>query len=246
MTIGTFSYPIPTNEPTFQYAPGSPEKVALKERLTALKHDTLDIPMYIGSEKVYTNKKIAINPPYEKDFLLGHFSEGDETHVQLAIDAALAAKAGWEAMSWENKAHIFLKAAELLSTKYRYHIVAATMLGQGKNVYQAEIDAACEFIDFLRFNVHFLSEIYKQQPISSPGMNNRVEWRPLEGFVLAVSPFNFTAIAGNLCASAAMCGNVVVWKPAYTQVYSANIIMQVFKERGVPGLYRKEWPGSRF
>ena len=234
MTIGTFSYPIPTNEPTFQYAPGSPEKVALKERLTALKHDSLDIPMYIGSEKVYTNKKIAINPPYEKDFLLGHFSEGDETHVQLAIDAALAAKAGWEAMSWENKAHIFLKAAELLSTKYRYHIVAATMLGQGKNVYQAEIDAACEFIDFLRFNVHFLSEIYKQQPISSPGMNNRVEWRPLEGFVLAVSPFNFTAIAGNLCASAAMCGNVVVWKPAYTQVYSANIIMQVFKEAGLP------------
>jgi 1-pyrroline-5-carboxylate dehydrogenase len=183
---------------------------------------------------VYTNKKIAINPPYEKDFLLGHFSEGDETHVQLAIDAALAAKAGWEAMSWENKAHIFLKAAELLSTKYRYHIVAATMLGQGKNVYQGEIDAACEFIDFLRFNVHFLSEIYKQQPISSPGMNNRVEWRPLEGFVLAVSPFNFTAIAGNLCASAAMCGNVVVWKPAYTQVYSANIIMQVFKEAGLP------------
>ena len=234
MTIGTFSYPIPINEPTLQYGPGSAEKVALKERLAALKQETLNIPMYIGSEKVYTDKKIAINPPYEKDFVLGQFSEGDETHVQRAIEAALAAKAGWEAMSWENKAHIFLKAAELLATKYRYHIVAATMLGQGKNAFQAEIDAACELIDFLRFNVHFLSEIYKQQPISSPGMNNRVEWRPLEGFVLAVSPFNFTAIAGNLCASAAMCGNVVVWKPAYTQVYSANIIMQVFKEAGLP------------
>ncbi len=234
MTIGTFSYPIPANEPTFQYGPGSPEKAALKARLAALKNETVDIPMYIGGEKVYTDKKIAINPPHEKNFLLGQFSEGDETHVQRAIDAALAAKAGWEAMSWENKAHIFLKAAELLSTKYRYHIVASTMLGQGKNAFQAEIDAACEFIDFLRFNVHFLSEIYKQQPISSTGMNNRVEWRPLEGFVLAVSPFNFTAIAGNLCASAAMCGNVVVWKPAYTQVYSANIIMQVFKEAGLP------------
>jgi len=234
MTIGTFSYPIPANEPTLQYGPGSAEKLALKERLVAMKLDTVNIPMYIGNEKVYTDKKITLNPPQEKDFVLGQFSEGDESHVLSAIDAALAAKAGWEAMSWENKAHIFLKAAELLSTKYRYHIVAATMLGQGKNAFQAEIDAACELIDFLRFNVHFLSEIYKQQPISSPGMNNRVEWRPLEGFVLAVSPFNFTAIAGNLCASAAMCGNVVVWKPAYTQIYSANIIMQVFKEAGLP------------
>jgi 1-pyrroline-5-carboxylate dehydrogenase len=234
MAIGTFSYPIPTNEPTLQYGPGSPEKIALKERLAALKHDTVDIPMYIGGEKVFTGKKIAINPPHEKKFLLGHFSEGEENHVQQAIDAALAAKASWEAFSWENRAHIFLKAADLLSTKYRYHIVAATMLGQGKNAFQAEIDAACELIDFLRFNVHFLSEIYKQQPISSPGMNNRLEWRPLEGFVLAVSPFNFTAIGGNLCASAALCGNVVVWKPAYTQIYSANIFMQVLKEAGLP------------
>ena len=234
MTIGTFSYPIPVNEPTLQYGPGSPEKAALKKTLSELKHKPVDIPMYIGGEEVVTDRKIAINPPYEKDFLLGYFSEGEEKHVEQAIDAALAAKESWEAMSWENRAHIFLKAADLLSTKYRYHIVATTMLGQGKNVYQAEIDAACELIDFLRFNVHFLGEIYKQQPISSPGMNNRVEWRPLEGFVLAVSPFNFTAIGGNLCASAALCGNVVVWKPAYTQIYSANIFMQVLKEAGLP------------
>ena len=234
MTIGTFSYPMPVNEPTFQYAPNSPEKAAIKKTLQSLKNTPVDIPMYIGGEQVFTDKKIAINPPYEKDFLLGHFSEGEEKHVHQAIEAALAAKSSWEEMSWENRAHIFLKAADLLATKYRYHIVGTTMLGQGKNVYQAEIDAACEFIDFLRFNVHYLAEIYKQQPISSPGMNNRVEWRPLEGFVLAVSPFNFTAIGGNLCASAALCGNVVVWKPAYTQIYSANIFMQVLKEAGLP------------
>ena len=234
MTIGTFLYPIPVNEPIFQYAPNSPEKAALKETLNTLKHTPVDIPMYIGGEEVFTDKKIGINPPYEKDFLLGHFSEGEEKHVRQAIDAALATKKSWEEMSWENRAHIFLKAADLLSTKYRYHIVATTMLGQGKNVYQAEIDAACELIDFLRFNVHFLGEIYKQQPISSPGMNNRSEWRPLEGFVLAVSPFNFTAIGANLCASAALCGNVVVWKPAYTQIYSANIFMKVLKEAGLP------------
>ena len=225
---------MPVNEPTFQYAPNSPEKAAIKKTLQSLKNTPVDIPMYIGGEQVFTDKKIAINPPYEKDFLLGHFSEGEEKHVHQAIEAALAAKSSWEEMSWENRAHIFLKAADLLATKYRYHIVGTTMLGQGKNVYQAEIDAACEFIDFLRFNVHYLAEIYKQQPISSPGMNNRVEWRPLEGFVLAVSPFNFTAIGGNLCASAALCGNVVVWKPAYTQIYSANIFMQVLKEAGLP------------
>ncbi|MFP5040713.1 L-glutamate gamma-semialdehyde dehydrogenase [Parasediminibacterium sp. JCM 36343] len=234
MTIGTFVYPIPANEPILQYAPGSPEKPLLKKTLAELKNTPVDIPMYIGNETITTGKKIAIHPPYEKDFLLGYFNEGEEKHVQQAIDTALATKESWEAVSWENKAHIFLKAAELLATKYRPHIVAATMLGQGKNVYQAEIDAACELIDFLRFNVHFLSEIYKNQPISSPGMNNRSEWRPLEGFVLAVSPFNFTAIGANLPASAAMCGNVVVWKPAYPQIYSANIFMQVMKEAGLP------------
>ena len=234
MTIGTFTYPSPINEPIVQYDPGSPEKAALKKTMNELKHSPVDIPMFIGGENVFTDKKIAINPPFEKDFILGKFNEGEEKHVNQAIDAALAAKEGWENLSWENRAHIFLKAADLLATKYRYHIVGTTMLGQGKNVYQAEIDAACEFIDFIRFNVHYLSEIYKQQPLSSPGMHNRVEWRPLEGFVLAVSPFNFTAIGGNLAASAALCGNVVIWKPAYTQIYSANIIMQVFKEAGLP------------
>lgn len=234
MTIGTFNYPLPANEPVLQYAPNSVEKTLLKKAIETFKNTPVEIPMYIGKETILTDKKISIHPPHEKAFRLGSFSEGDETHVTNAINSALAAKESWEAMSWENKAHIFLKAADLLATKYRPHIVAATMLGQGKNAYQAEIDAACELIDFLRFNVHFLNEIYKQQPISSPGMHNRVEWRPLEGFVLAVSPFNFTAIGGNLPTSAAMCGNVVVWKPAYTQIYSANVFMQVMKEAGLP------------
>jgi 1-pyrroline-5-carboxylate dehydrogenase len=190
--------------------------------------------MYIGNKEVKTNKKVAIHPPHETKHTLGYFSAGDESHVKLAIDAALAAKASWENMSWENRAAIFLKAADLLATKYRGYINAATMLGQSKNAYQAEIDASCELIDFLRFNVHFLSEIYKQQPVSSPGMHNRMEWRALEGFVLAVTPFNFTAIGGNLPTSAAMCGNVVVWKPANTQIYSAQMFMRVLKEAGLP------------
>src|SRR5690606_7428364 len=163
--------------------------------------------MYIGAEKVYTKNRVPIHPPHERNFILGYFSRGDKKHVQQAIDAALAAKEQWAAMSWENRANIFLKAADLIATKYRFHMNGATMLGQSKNAYQAEIDSACEIIDFLRFNVHYLSEIYKQQPISSPGMHNRVEYRPLEGFVLAVTPFNFTAIGGNLPTSAAMCGN---------------------------------------
>ena len=234
MSIGTFSYPLPANEPIQQYAPNSAEKAALKKTIAALKSNPVSIPQYIGSEQVITAKPIAIHPPHDKHFLLGHFYEGNDTHVAAAIDAALAAKEGWQALSWENRAHIFLKAADLLATKYRYQIVASTMLGQGKNAYQAEIDAACELIDFLRFNVHYLSEIYKQQPLSPAGMHNRLEWRPLEGFVLAISPFNFTAIGGNLPTSAALCGNVVVWKPAYTQIYSAHIFMQVLKEAGLP------------
>jgi 1-pyrroline-5-carboxylate dehydrogenase len=153
----------------------------------------------------------------------------------MAIDAALNAKEAWANLNWEERAGIFLRAAELLSTKYRYHINGTTMLGQSKNVYQAEIDSACELIDFLRFNVHFLSEIYKQQPISSAGMHNRMEWRPLEGFVLAITPFNFTAIAGNLPTSAAMCGNVVIWKPAHTQIYAAQMFMRILQEAGLPG-----------
>jgi 1-pyrroline-5-carboxylate dehydrogenase len=175
-----------------------------------------------------------MRPPHEISHLLGHYHEGDASHVHQAIDAALAAKDAWALMEWEDRAGIFLRAAELISTKYRYLMNGTTMLGQSKNAFQAEIDSACELIDFLRYNVHFLSEIYKQQPVSGPGMHNRMEWRPLEGFVLAVTPFNFTAIAGNLSASAAMCGNVVVWKPAHTQVYSAQMIMRVFKEAGLP------------
>lgn len=175
-----------------------------------------------------------MHPPHEKNYLLGSFHSGDSTHVKKAINAALKAKDKWANTSWENRANIFLKAAELLATKYRPYILATTMLGQSKNVYQAEIDGACELIDFLRFNVHFLSEIYKQQPVSIPGIYNRMEYRPLEGFVLAVTPFNFTAIAGNLPTSAAMCGNVVIWKCAYTQVYSAQMIMRILIEAGLP------------
>ena len=234
MNFGYFTYPTPANEPVLNYAPNSAEKINLKKALAELKSQEVDIPMYIGNKEVRTNKKVAIHPPHETKHTLGYFSAGDESHVKQAIDAALAAKASWENMSWENRAAIFLKAADLLATKYRGYINAATMLGQSKNAYQAEIDASCELIDFLRFNVHFLSEIYKQQPVSSPGMHNRMEWRALEGFVLAVTPFNFTAIGGNLPTSAAMCGNVVVWKPANTQIYSAQMFMRVLKEAGLP------------
>ena len=234
MNTGYFSYPLPANEPILSYAPGTKEKKELKETLALLKSQCIDIPMYIGSKEVFTDKKVAVHPPHEIKHILGHFNAGDASHVKMAIDAALAAKEGWENMSWENRAAIFLKAANLLSTKYRSYINGTTMLGQSKNVYQAEIDSACELIDFLRFNVHFLSEIYKQQPVSGDGMHNRSEYRPLEGFVLAVSPFNFTAIGGNLPTSAAMCGNVVVWKCANTQSYSAQMFMRILKEAGLP------------
>lgn len=234
MSFGTFSYPMPTNEPVLNYAPGSAERKRLKEVLAELKSQTIDVPMYIGREEVRTGKKIAMHPPHETSHTLGHFHVGDESHVHQAIDAALAARESWSAMSWENRANIFLKAADLMATRYRPYMNGVTMLGQSKNVFQAEIDAACELIDFLRFNVHFLSEIYKQQPISGPGMHNRMEYRALEGFVLAVTPFNFTAIGGNLPTSAAMCGNVVVWKPANTQVYAAQMTMRILKEAGLP------------
>ncbi|MGN6293849.1 MAG: L-glutamate gamma-semialdehyde dehydrogenase [Chitinophagaceae bacterium] len=234
MAIGTFSYPMPVNEPVLSYAPGSKEKETLKAALKKLKSEELDIPMYIGGEEVRTGKKTAIHPPHEIKHTLGYFHSGDEKHVEQAIKAALTAKQAWADMSWESRAGIFLKAADLIATKYRAYMNGTTMLGQSKNAFQAEIDSACELIDFLRFNVHFLSEIYKQQPISSAGMHNRMEYRPLEGFVLAVTPFNFTAIGGNLPTSAAMCGNVVVWKPANTQVYSAQMFMRILKEAGLP------------
>lgn len=234
MNFGDFYYPLPANEPVLNYAPGSKEKLLLKASLKELKSKKLDIPMYIGSEEVRTGKKLDLRPPHEHKHLLGQFHEGDASHVKKAIAAALKAKDKWANLSWENRANIFLKAADLLATKYRAEILATTLLGQSKNVIQAELDAACELIDFLRFNVHFLSEIYRGQPISSPGVNNRVEYRPLEGFVLAVTPFNFTAIAGNLPTVCAMAGNVVIWKPSYTQVYSAQLIMRILKEAGLP------------
>ncbi len=235
MSLGTFSYPLPTNEPVLNYAPGSPERARLKATLAELKGQTIDVPMFIGGKEVRTGKLKTMHPPHEIGHTLGTYHLGDKSHVEAAIDAALAAKDAWAAMTWETRAAIFLKAADLIATKYRPYINGTTMLGQSKNVYQAEIDAACEFIDFLRFNVHFLSEIYRQQPISSPGMHNRLEYRPLEGFVLAVTPFNFTAIGGNLPTSAAMCGNVVIWKCAHTQVYSAQMVMRILIEAGLPG-----------
>ena len=234
MNLGYFSYPLPANEPVLSYAPGSKERAELQKALADAKKKEIEIPQFIGGKLVKTGNKFAINPPHERNHILGHYHAGEAKHVTQAIDAALKAKAGWEAMSWENRASIFLKAADLIAYKYRFQLNAATMLAQSKNAYQAEIDSACEFIDFLKFNVHYLSEIYKQQPISSPGIHNRLEWRPLEGFVLAVTPFNFTAIAGNLPTSAAMCGNVVVWKPANTQIYSAQLIMRILTEAGLP------------
>jgi len=234
MQYGSFYYPLPINEPVLNYAKGSKEKLALKAALKEFKSTKIDVPMYIGADEVRTGKTVTIRPPHEHKHVLGQYHIGDASHVKKAIAAALKAKDKWANMSWENRANIFLKAADLLATKYRPHINATTMLGQSKNAMQAEIDASCELIDFLRFNVHFLSDIYQKQPISSPGIQNRLEYRPLEGFVFALTPFNFTAIGGNLPTSAAMCGNVVVWKCANTQVYSAQMFMKILKEAGLP------------
>ncbi len=234
MDLGYFTYPLPVNEPVKSYAPGSSEKKLLKKTLGDLKAVEHDIPSFIGGKEIRSGDKIKMRPPHELSHTLGYFHRSSREQVQSAIDAALKAKASWEAVHWENRAAIFLKTADLLAGKYRAEMNAATMLGQSKNVYQAEIDGVCELIDFLRFNVHYLSEIYKQQPISSPGMHNRLEYRSLEGFVLAITPFNFTAIGGNLPTSAALCGNVVVWKPADTQVFSAQIFMKILLEAGLP------------
>lgn len=234
MNNGYFYFDMPKNEPVRDYAPGSEDAKKLQEAIQELKKHKMDAPMYIGAEEVRTNNLVSMHPPHEHAFELGHFHKGEAEHVEKAIEEALKARKEWANTSWEHRAAIFLKAANLLSEKYRYKLNAATMLAQSKNAFQAEIDSACEFIDFLRFNVHYLSEIYQQQPISPEGFNNRMEYRPLEGFILAVTPFNFTAIAGNLPTSAAMAGNVVVWKPANTQVYSANVIMEILKEAGLP------------
>jgi len=234
MPKGFFNVPIPVNEPVLTYAPGTPERVSIKEALKEAKREQRDIPMYIGGDRVRTENKITINPPHDHQYILGHFHIGDKGHVEQAIKAALAAKPAWENLSWEHRASIFLKAAELLAGPYRSKINAATMLAQSKTIFQAEIDAACELIDFLRFNVHYMSQIYQQQPESAPGVWNRVEQRPLEGFVFALTPFNFTSIAGNLPSAPALMGNTIVWKPALSQVYSAQVIMEAFLEAGLP------------
>lgn len=234
MSNAFFKVPFPKNEPVLSYAPGSKERQLLKKALEEGRSKELDIPMYIGSEEVRTGNKVRLSPPHDHQHTLGHFHAGDKTHVEQAINAALAAKEKWSNLSWEHRASIFLKAAELLAGPYRYKINAATMLGQSKNAYQAEIDSACELIDFLRYNVHYMSEIYHEQVDSSPGVWNRLEYRALEGFVFALTPFNFTAIAGNLPTCVAMMGNTVVWKPSNTQIYAANVIMQVLKEAGLP------------
>ena len=235
MLKGFFNVPTPVNEAILPYAPGSTERAQLKKALADARATTVDVPMFIGGKEVRTDKKVAMRPPHDHQHILGHFSQGDKSHVEAAIKAALAAKANWERLAWEQRAAIFLKAADLIAGPYRAKLNAATMLAQSKNAFQAEIDAACELIDFLRFNVKYMAEIYQQQPpVSSRGTWNRLEQRPLEGFVFALTPFNFTAIAANLPASAAMMGNVVVWKPANTQIYSANVLMEIFREAGLP------------
>jgi len=234
MNFGYFNYPLPQNEPVLSYAPGSKERETLKKALKDLKSQQHDVPMFIGGKEVRSGKKASFHPPHEIKHTLGVYHEGNEKHITQAIDAALQAKQSWENTPWENRAAIFLRAADLIATKYRAMMNGTTMLGQSKNAYQAEIDSACEIIDFLRFNVHFLSEIYRQQPISGEGVHNRMEYRALEGFVLAVTPFNFTAIGGNLPTSAAMCGNVVLWKPAHTQIFSAQMFMRILIEAGLP------------
>lgn len=235
MANAHFTVPKAINEPINSYEPGSPERESLLAKYKEMyNQEPIDVPMYIGSEEVRTSDKREMNPPHDHKKVLGHFNYGDKSHVKKAIEAALAAKKDWSAMPWEERASIFLKAADLVAGPFRDKINAATMLGQSKNVYQTEIDAACELADFFRFNVQYMSELYTEQPESPRGFWNRLQWRPLEGFVFAITPFNFTAIAGNLPSAPAMLGNVAVWKPAETQVYSANVIMEVFKEAGLP------------
>ncbi len=234
MNNALFDVPKPVNEPVLNYLPGSPEKIALKQALDEARSKVLEIQMYINGKETTTENKIKLSPPHDHQHILGYASEGDASHVKAAIEAALQAKDQWANLSWEHRAGIFLKAADLIAGPYRAKINAATMLGQSKNVFQAEIDAACELIDFLRFNVAYMQQIYQGQPDSSKGVWNRTEYRPLEGFVFALTPFNFTAIAGNLPISAVMMGNVSVWKPAYTQIYSAKVIMDILIEAGLP------------
>ncbi len=234
MATGFFKVPVPKNEPVKSYAPGTPERSELKKAITDMRSVEADLPMIIGGQPVRSENRVAIHPPHDHKHLLGHYSKGDASHVKMAIDAAMKAKKEWQNISWESRASVFLRAASLLAGKYRSRINAATMLGQSKNPNQAEIDSACELIDFFRFNVYYMTEIYSQQPISGDHMWNRVEQRPLEGFVFALTPFNFTSIAGNLPTAPAIMGNTVVWKPSNAAVYSASIIMEVLIEAGLP------------
>ncbi len=234
MSKGFFNVPIPTNEPVKSYAPGSPERKILKVALTELRSKVVELPMIIGGKEVLSSRKMEIRPPHDLKHLLGFFYQGNESHVNQAIEAALYARSAWADLGWQHRAAIFLKAADLLAGPYRAKINAATMLGQSKNAYQAEIDAACELADFYRYGVQCMTQIYAMQPGSNPGMWNYNEFRPLEGFVFALTPFNFTSIAGNLPVAPVMMGNVCVWKPAKTAVYSAAVIMEILKEAGLP------------
>ena len=234
MSNGVYNVPTPSNEAVKSYKKGSPEREELMKMYDLMNTSKINIPLYIGGEEIETNNKKDINPPHDHKHVLGQFSLGDKKHIESAIENGLAAKEKWSNLHWQQRVAIFLKAAELLAGPYRAKINAATMLAQSKNVFQAEIDAACELIDFLKFNAAYVTQIYSEQPISDNGIWNRLEHRPLEGFVFAITPFNFTSICANLCAAPAIMGNVVLWKPAATQVYSAKIIMDLFKEAGLP------------
>ncbi len=234
MSKGFYNVPFHGNEEVLSYAPGSAEREELQAKYKEMYNSKIEVPSYIGSKEVHTDNKFTMSPPHDHKHSLGTYSLGTKKNVEEAIEAALAAKSDWENMSWHSRAAIFLKAADLLAGPYRAKMNAATMLAQSKNCFQAEIDASCELIDFLRMNVAYMQEIMEIQPDSNAGLWNRLEYRPLEGFVFAITPFNFTAIAANLCAAPAMLGNVVVWKPAESQVYSAQVIMELFKEAGLP------------
>ena len=234
MSNGFFDIPIAVNEPVKGYEPGSPERESLMRTLEEMKGMEVELPMIIGGKEIKTGNKVAMHPPHDHQHVLGYYHKGDESHVKDAINAALAARQQWADMPWYHRASIFLKAAELLAGPYRDRMNAATMLGQSKNVFQAEIDAACEMVDFFRFNAQYMMDIYSEQPESSPGIWNRMEHRGLEGFIFAVTPFNFTSICANLCSAPAQMGNVVVWKPSETQIYSSMVIMDLFKEAGLP------------
>jgi len=234
MGKGFFEVPVAINEPVKGYAPGSPEREEVLQTYKDMFQTNVDVPLYINGTYVSTKDTATMSPPHDHQHVLGTYHKAEKQHIENAIDAALEARKKWAAMPWEQRAGIFLRAAELIAGPYRAKINAATMLAQSKTIHQAEIDAACELIDFLRFNVQFMTEIYAEQPESTSGAWNRLEYRPLEGFIYAITPFNFTAISANLPASAALMGNVVIWKPSDSQVYSAKVILDVFNEAGVP------------